>query len=254
MHSVPDCKPRLNKTGFFIPPPSAVPGRSIFLVPVPWCLRFCFHTSSFVLCTSCFLFRISYFSCMEQNPWKITGDKTVYQNPWIKLTEYQVINPAGKPGIYGKVHYKNTAVGIVAIEPDGMLFMVGQYRFVLDAYSWEIPEGGVPIGSDPLQGAQRELKEETGLVAAHWQEILRMHLSNSISDELAIIYLATGLRQETPEPEETEELAVKKMAWEEAFAWLEAGRITDAITVAALLKLKQMQADEQLTTIFAHGH
>lgn len=190
---------------------------------------------------------------MEQNPWKITGEKAVYQNPWIQVTEYAVINPSGNPGIYGKVHFNNVAVGIIAMEPDGTIYMVGQYRFALDAYSWEIPEGGAPVGQDPLAGAKRELKEETGLVAAHWQEILRMHLSNSVSDELAIVYLAWELRQEVPEPEETEDLSLKKVNWEEALDWQAKGKITDAMTVAALLKLKQMQADGQLSTIFAHG-
>jgi 8-oxo-dGTP pyrophosphatase MutT (NUDIX family) len=177
----------------------------------------------------------------QKNPWTIKDSKAIYQNAWIDVTEYDVINPAGKPGIYGKVHFKNIAVGVVPITPDMHTYLVGQYRFTIDAYSWEIPEGGCPEGTDPLQTAIRELKEETGLVAAKYKELMRLHLSNSVSDELAIIYLATELKQEDAEPEETEALQIKKVSLSDAFGMVADGTITDAMSVAALTKIELLQ-------------
>jgi len=167
-------------------------------------------------------------------PWTTLAGREIYDNPWIRLTEFDVINPSGKPGIYGKVHFKNLAIGIVALDTDGCIGLVGQYRYTLNAYSWEIPEGGGPLDVDPLVSAQRELLEETGLKAAHWEELLRLHLSNSVTDELCIVYLATGLTQFAPEPEETEQLQYQKLPLAEVWKRVKAGEITDAITVAAV--------------------
>lgn len=172
----------------------------------------------------------------QQNPWKTISEKLVYENPWINLKEYQVITPAGSNGIYGKVHYKNTAIGILALDVDNNTYLVGQYRFPLDVYSWEIPEGGCPEGTDWLTAAKRELKEETGFEAARWTEILQMHLSNSVSDEFAVVYVAQQLQAGIAAPEETEELQVKKMPFTEAVNWVMEGKITDSISVAAILK------------------
>ena len=177
----------------------------------------------------------------QKNPWTIKSSKAIYQNPWIDVTEFEVLNPAGNPGIYGKVHFKNIAVGVVPITPDRHTYLVGQYRFTLDAYSWEIPEGGCPEGTNPLQAAIRELKEETGLVAATYKELMRIHLSNSVSDELAIIYLATELTQQAAEPEETEALQIKKVSLSDAFGMVADGTITDAMSVAALTKIELLQ-------------
>ena len=177
----------------------------------------------------------------QKNPWTIKDSKAIYQNAWIDVTEYDVLNPAGKPGIYGKVHFKNIAVGVVPITPDMHTYLVGQYRFTIDAYSWEIPEGGCPESTDPLQTAIRELKEETGLVAAYYNELMRLHLSNSVSDELAIIYLATQLKQEDAAPEETEALQIKKVSLSDAFGMVADGTITDAMSLAALTKIELLQ-------------
>ncbi len=174
----------------------------------------------------------------EDNPWAITGQKDIYDNPWLNLTEYQVINPSGNPGIYGKVHFKNFAIGIVPLDDEMNTYLVGQYRFPLNEYSWEIPEGGGPLGLDPLDSAKRELLEETGLKAGSWIEIQRLHLSNSVTDELSIIYLARELQQFEPEPEDTEQLIIKKVPFETACKMVLGGKITDAITVAAILKTK----------------
>jgi ADP-ribose pyrophosphatase YjhB (NUDIX family) len=177
----------------------------------------------------------------QKNPWTIKDSKVIYQNAWIDVTEFDVLNPAGNPGIYGKVHFKNIAVGVVPITPDMHTYLVGQFRFTLGTYSWEIPEGGCPVETDPLQTAIRELKEETGLVAANYKELMRLHLSNSVSDELAIIYLATQLTQQDAEPEETEALQIKKVSLSDAFGMVADGTITDAMSVAALTKIELLQ-------------
>jgi 8-oxo-dGTP pyrophosphatase MutT (NUDIX family) len=170
----------------------------------------------------------------SDNPWRITGEQKIYDNPWISLTEYAVINPSGGNGIYGKVHFKNRAIGIVPMDKTGHIWLVGQYRFALNAFSWEIPEGGGILESDPLDAAKRELKEETGLVAESWEKILEIHLSNSVSDEFGIIYLATGLHQEESEPEDTEQLHIQKVSLEEAYRMVQNHQITDSLSVAGI--------------------
>lgn len=181
------------------------------------------------------------------NPWKITGQKNVYDNPWISVTEYDVINPSGGKGIYGKVHFKNLAIGIIPLDKSLNTWLVGQYRFSLSQYSWEIPEGGGLLDLDPLDSAKRELLEETGLLANQWELLLKMHLSNSVTDELAIIYLARDLEQHIPEPEETEQLTIKKIPFDEAYQMVEVGIITDSITVAAILKIKLLILNGQIS-------
>ncbi|MEJ7557270.1 MAG: NUDIX hydrolase [Pedobacter sp.] len=146
----------------------------------------------------------------ENNPWTTLERKEVYDNKWINVNEHQVINPSGGSGIYGVVHFKNVAIGVLPLDEENNTWLVGQYRYPLDAYSWEIPEGGGPLGLDPLDGAKRELLEETGLIATDWTEIQRMYLSNSVSDELAVIYVAKGLTMGVAEPEETEQLILRK--------------------------------------------
>jgi len=175
------------------------------------------------------------------NPWKILAERPIYDNPWIGVTEYDVINPGGGKGIYGKVHYKGLAIGILAMDEEGYIWLVGQYRFVLDAYSWEIPEGGGHPDIPPLESAKRELEEETGLVARDWSLLMELHLSNSVSDERAFVYLARGLEQREAMPEETEQLTVWRLPFEEAYKMVERGEITDSISVAAILKVKLMQ-------------
>ena len=170
------------------------------------------------------------------NPWKKISSEVKYENPWISLTEYKVITPAGTDGIYGKVHFKNVAIGVIAIDSDDNTYLVGQYRFPLDLYSWEIPEGGCPEGTDWLATAKRELKEETGFEAGKWTEILQMHVSNSVSDEFAVVYVAEDLVAGEAAPEETEDLKIIKMPFKQALDWVMQGKITDSISVAAILK------------------
>lgn len=182
----------------------------------------------------------------EENPWRIVSEKVIYDNPWVGLTEYQVINPSGNPGIYGKVHFKNFAIGIIPLDDQMNTYLVGQYRFALDQFSWEIPEGGGILGLDPIESAKRELLEETGLKASRWTEIQRMHLSNSVSDELSIIYLAQNLEQFDAEPEDTEQLIIKKIPFEQAYKMVTNGEITDSVSVAAILNIRLMQLEGRL--------
>lgn len=179
-----------------------------------------------------------------QNPWKTLSIQEVYDNRWIKVTHREVLTPAGTPGIYGVVHFKNVAIGIVPIDEEGNTWLVGQYRYTLDQYSWEIPEGGCPLGTDPLASAKRELKEETGMQAEHWEQIIDFHTSNSVTDEYGIAYLATGLSYGEAEPEETEELQVKKVPLKEAIDMVLRGEITDALSIMALLKVKIMKSEK----------
>jgi ADP-ribose pyrophosphatase len=174
----------------------------------------------------------------DHNPWTTLQRKEVYDNNWINVNEHQVINPSGGKGIYGVVHFKNRAIGILPLDEDNNTWLVGQYRYPLNAYSWEIPEGGGQLGADPLIGAKQELLEETGLVAKEWIEIQRMHLSNSVSDEFAVIYIAKGLTMTEAAPEETEQLAIKKLPFEEAYQMVMNGTITDGMSIAAILKTK----------------
>jgi 8-oxo-dGTP pyrophosphatase MutT (NUDIX family) len=179
----------------------------------------------------------------NKNPWQILSQKEVYANKWIKLTEYDVINPNGGKGIYGKVHMNNLAIGVVPLDEAGDTYLVGQYRFVLNQYSWEMPEGGGDPAIDPVESAKRELLEETGLVAKEWNFLLEMHLSNSVTDEHAFIYIARQLEQHAPIPEETEQLVIRKLPFAEAWKMVEEGMITDSMTVAAFQKIRIMQLE-----------
>lgn len=164
----------------------------------------------------------------------------VYDNPWIQVTHRDVVNPSGGKGIYGVVHFKNVAIGIVPLDSEGFTWLVGQYRYTLGRYSWEIPEGGGPLQQPPLESAQRELLEETGIRAQHWTPILEMHLSNSVTDEYSVAYVAQNLSFEAAQPEETEQLEVRRVLFTEAIRMVLEGEITDALSVAALLKTNEL--------------
>lgn len=180
----------------------------------------------------------------QPNPWTLKSSRVTYENPWLRVEHHEVITPGGGDGIYGKVHFKNQAVGIVPLDQDGFTYLVGQWRYPLNAYHWEIPEGGCPVGTDPLATAKRELKEETGLVAAEWTKLLDFHLSNSVTDEFGIVYLAKGLSQEVAEPEDTEDLKIIKLPLEQAIKMVLDGEIQDAISIMALQRLALLRLHE----------
>jgi 8-oxo-dGTP pyrophosphatase MutT (NUDIX family) len=174
----------------------------------------------------------------EHNPWQTLSSDVRYDNPWIRVTEHQVINPSGGPGIYGTVHFKHLAIGIVVLDAEAHTWLVGQYRYALGRYSWEIPEGGGQHGVEPLDSAKRELKEETGIEARTWRKLVEMDMSNSVSDERATVFLATDLTHGEAEPEETEQLALRRLPFEEAYKMVVSGEITDSMSVVGLLRLK----------------
>jgi 8-oxo-dGTP pyrophosphatase MutT (NUDIX family) len=169
------------------------------------------------------------------NPWTTLSTRVVYDNPWIGVREDQVVRPDGQPGIYGVVHFKNRAVGVLPVDEAGRVWLVGQHRYPLDAYSWEIPEGGCPESETPEATALRELREETGLVAGRLELIATSHLSNSVSDEVAYVFRATELTEGPHEPEGCERIEVRRLDWNEAWEMFRRGEITDSMSVIALL-------------------
>ena len=177
----------------------------------------------------------------QRGPWLKLTSQQVYDNPWITLHHETVRTPGGTEGIYGNIHFKNRAIVIVAVDDAANTWLVGQHRYTLDSFSWELPMGGGPLTVEPLLAAQRELKEETGYSAQHWQQIMRLHTSNSVTDEEAVVFLATGLQagEQALEPSEGD-LVVKKLPLSEAVAMALNGDITDALSVAALLAVDRL--------------
>ena len=173
--------------------------------------------------------------------WKTKSTNVVYENPWIKISHEEVITPKGTDGIYGVVHFKNTAIGVVPIDDEGNTWLVKQSRYALNQYTWEIPEGGCPQGEEPINAAKRELEEEVGLQARHWEQLMTMHLSNSVTDEFCVVFVARNLFAGTQQLESTEDIEYKKLPLEEAIDLVKRGEITDGISVAALLRLALME-------------
>lgn len=170
-------------------------------------------------------------------PWRHLSRRVAYENPWIIVFHDEVHRPDGSPGTYGLVHFANHAAGAVVLDAEDRIVLVGQHRYTLDAWSWEIPEGGVPAGETPLEGIRRELREETGVEATDWREIGRLHLSNSITDEAATLFAARAITLGAAEPEASEQLETRWVPFDEALAMTLDGRITDAMSVAAIQRI-----------------
>lgn len=177
----------------------------------------------------------------HSGPWIRRSRRTVYENPWIAVFHDEVTRPDGRPGVYGVVHFRSSAAGVVVLDETDRVLLVGQHRYTLDEYSWEIPEGGVAPDEDPLAGIRRELREETGLAAADWRDLGPFTLSNSVTDERGRLFLATGLTPGVAEPEATEELALRWVPFDEALTMALDGRITDAISIIGITRVALMR-------------
>ena len=188
-----------------------------------------------------------------KNPWTVLSKATVYENPWIRVDHHDVRNPAGGQGVYGTVHFKRHALGVVPIDEDGNTILVGQFRFPLGCYSWEIPEGGGAPDTALLESAKRELREECGLAARHWRQILGMDLSNSVSDEQGTAFLAWDLTDGVAAPEETELLKVVRVPFWDTVERIKRGEIRDLMSIAALLRVAMMAQQGELPKVVAES-
>jgi 8-oxo-dGTP pyrophosphatase MutT (NUDIX family) len=181
----------------------------------------------------------------EKNPWRRRSRRLAYENPWIQLYHDEVVRPDGEPGIYGVVHFRHRAIGVVPLDTElDRVLLVGQYRYTLDRYSWEVPEGGGRFGESPEEAARRELAEETGYAGGAWRELCRCDLSNSVTDETVVLFVATDLVAGTATPEGTEKIEMRWVAFDEALAMIARGEITDAMTIIALQALALERAAE----------
>ena len=170
-------------------------------------------------------------------PWRRRSRRTAYENPWITIWHDEVDRPDGSPGIYGTVHFANAAVGVVVLDDEDRVLLVGQHRYTVDRYSWELPEGGVPADESPEEGARRELLEETGVTATDWRPVVQFELSNSVTDETGWIFAARAVEHGTATPDPTEDLAIRWVPFDDALAMVERAEITDAITILGLHRL-----------------
>ena len=173
----------------------------------------------------------------QKNTWKKLSTQVIYENPWIEVEHHEVLNPSGGAGIYGQVNFKNIAIGIIPVDDDLNTWLVGQFRFPIEEYSWEIPEGGCPMGEDILEAAKRELKEETGFSAEKYTMVAKIHTSNSVCREVGFIFLAENLTHGESEPEETEDLQIRKVSLKEAYELVMNNQITDSLSVAGIMKV-----------------
>ena len=180
-------------------------------------------------------FKVSQKNHTEVNPWQTLSTKEIYKNEWMRLREDLVITPGGKKGVYGVVE-TSPAIGIVPITETLETFLVGQYRYTLDTYSWEIPEGGAEPGESHLTAAKRELKEETGLDSETWTELGTLYTSNSITNEIGYLFLAENLKEGISNPEHTEDLAVKKVPLMEAYQMVLEYEIKDCLAIIGIMR------------------
>jgi 8-oxo-dGTP pyrophosphatase MutT (NUDIX family) len=183
---------------------------------------------------------------LNKNPWTTLSTERVYDSPWIGVTKHDVLNPNGNPGTYSVVHFKNIAIGILVLDAEKNTYIVGQFRYPINRYSWEIPEGGGHPDVDPLESAKRELSEETGITAHKWTRIQELHLSNSASDESGVLFIAQDLEFGKSHPEDDEKLEVRKLHFDELYKMVDSGEITDSLTVAAVLKAKVMMLEGKI--------
>ncbi len=183
---------------------------------------------------------------VPKNPWTLLDKKTVYESPWITVDHHNVLNPAKKPGTYSVVHFKKLAIGVLPLDENYNTWIVGQYRYPLNTYTWEIPEGGGDLSIDPIESGKRELLEECGIIANKWTFIQHMQLSNSATNELAYLYIAQDLSFSPPQPDDDEELHIRKIHFDELYEMVINGEVVDSLTVVAVLKAKLMILNGEL--------
>lgn len=183
---------------------------------------------------------------IDANPWKTLTNEPIYDSPWISLTKHDVLNPNGNPGIYSVVHFKSLAIGILPLDEQYNTWIVGQYRYPIKQYSWEIPEGGGAIDIPPVESAKRELLEEAGIKAKKWTKIQEMYLSNSATDEFCILYIAQDLEFHAPEPEDDEKLEIKKIPFAQLYDMVKNNEITDCLTITTVLKTKLLMDEGKI--------
>ena len=177
-------------------------------------------------------------SSPQANPWRRVSRRVAYENPWIEILHDDVIRPDDKPGIYGVVHFRHLAIGVVPLDTaTDRVLLVGQFRYTMNHYSWEIPEGGGDFDEFPEAAARRELAEETGYVGGEWRELCRAELSNSVTDEVTILFVATDLQAGQASPEGTEQLQVRWVPFDEVMAMIAGGEIADAMSILAIQAL-----------------
>ncbi len=182
----------------------------------------------------------------EQNPWKTKDKTTVYESPWISVEHHNVLNPSGNKGTYSVVKFASLAIGVVPLDDQNYTWIVGQYRYPLNTYTWEIPEGGGDKNEEPVESAKRELLEECGIIAQQYIPLQQLQLSNSATDEVAHLFVAKQLTFTQAKPEENEQLTVRKIHFDELYNMVQKGEITDSLTVAAVLKIKLLFLEGQL--------
>ncbi len=182
----------------------------------------------------------------EKNPWTTLSTEKIYDSPWIGLTKHNVLTPNNTPGTYSVIHFKNIALAVLPLDKDYNTWIVGQYRYPINQYSWEVPEGGGKRNVPPIDSAKRELLEETGITANKWTKIQELHLSNSASDEFGILYVAQDLSFGESHPEDEEELVSKKIHFDELYKLVEEGSITDSLTVTIVLRVKLLMIEGKI--------
>lgn len=181
----------------------------------------------------------------HDNPWRRVSRRVAYENPWLRLYHDDVMRPDGQPGIYGVVHFRHLAIGVVPMDAQDRVLLVGQYRYTLDHYSWEIPEGGGGFDESPEAAARRELAEETGYIGGKWREVCRAELSNSVTDEVTILFVATELEPGPASPEGTEKIEMRWVPFDEVMAMIARGEILDAMTIIPIQRLALERAAER---------
>lgn len=196
-------------------------------------------------------------SSTKQGPWIIHGEETAFENPWIRIATYPVTMPNGAPGEYGVVRFANRAIGVLPLDEDGNTWIVGQHRFPMNEYSWELPEGGGPKDESPESAAHRELEEETGVTAETLIPIGRWYLSNSVTDEVSHAYIATGLAAGKTDPDPTEVLETRRIPFVRLMDMIDTGEITDAFTVliaqTAYIKAQRGALPEEVSRLLLKG-